>query len=160
MGSERPNPGPWRSAMAGGCVCAAPRLCRSLSACILFRRSGHRMDVLSIASAVFGLITVALALYHWQLGSQRTSRAAPLPRMPAGRATGTPIDEAAMPGGAATGPRRTQRSGIFPRVALDAASAASAALLAPTLGLGQRGVYTTAEIDARHPEQRGQGAAE
>lgn len=109
------------------------------------------MGVLSTAFSVFGVITVALALYYWHLTRQRPSVAGPLRALPG-----------ANPRGAAAGepfarPRPRQRSGIFPRAVLQGASGA---LHEPLVGLDRRGVYTTAEDAGARPELRGQQVAE
>jgi len=96
------------------------------------------MDVLSTASAMFGLILIALAVYHWHLGSQRPGLASTPRRSRADRAPATPsvgcdAREAGSRNGAAESaprphamqpgamqPRPTQRSGIFPRAVLHA----------------------------------------
>jgi hypothetical protein len=145
------------------------------AACILFDGCGHRIDVLSTASAMFGLITIALAIYHWHLGSRRSGlasrpRRALARERPAARARAERSQTATGPA-----PRSIRRSGIFPRAVLHARAEAEQTEGEPRqarraaepsrrhagpAGLEQRGVYTTSEVQAGRPEQRGQDTAE
>lgn len=124
------------------------------------------MGVFSIASAMFGLITIALAVYHWHLGSRCPAFPSRPQRTSAGAAGVS--DVAAEP---VARLRTTRRSGIFPRAVLHGQSdsarktreprpACEAAQHPAAFGLGQRGVYTTSGVLAQRPEQRGQRTAE
>ena len=133
------------------------------------------MDVLSTASAMFGLLTLVLAAYHWRIGRGRVRFSSSPRRSPAARATRVrPAggSDATEPLGRA---RTPQRSGIFPLAMLQGQSSSGQKPLEARrvsgagepserhhvpFGLGQRGVYTTSAVSTLPPEQRGQRAAE
>ncbi|HWO10479.1 MAG TPA: hypothetical protein VNN80_13400 [Polyangiaceae bacterium] len=115
-------------------------------------------------AAVFGVISVALSVYHWQLarqGAARSRRAVPAP--PAGEPAASSLAPAAPTA------RRRCDSGIFPRCAPGGASESGelgelsrVRMTATRRRLARRGIYATVDFGGAgaRPEQRGQRAAE